>query len=134
MSVAIDNLIKMDVYDLLTGLVGAAMLNRNTTPYVDQIGIRFQQLRDENTRLRRELEDFRDHGLRADLHPTYDLNNSHGFWHEYIAQIDESVRNRAKDALDGGKRKEKREAGQTVDDPPPVELFLQEYFTPNEEA
>lgn len=31
-------------------------------------------------------------------------------------------------------RKEKREAGQTVDDPPPVELFLQEYFTPNEEA
>jgi hypothetical protein len=56
MSEAIDKLIKMDLYDLLTGLVGAAMLDRNTAPYIDQIGNRFESLRDEYVKLFRLAE------------------------------------------------------------------------------
>lgn len=45
------------------------------------------------------LEDVRDNGLRFDLNPTYNPNEAHAFFHDYMRRMDRSIRERAKDAL-----------------------------------
>lgn len=50
------------------------------------------------------LQDIADHGLRFDLNPTHKIDtrdSSEMFWHAYAKRMDDSIRERAKDALGG---------------------------------
>lgn len=67
----------------------------------------FDALQQRCDRLRGVLEDFVEHGLRADLNPTHDLRKPEEFWHSYIRQIEESVRQRAEAALATGQEPRK---------------------------
>lgn len=61
------------------------------------------RMREENERLRATLEDFAKHGTRFDMTPTHIVASEavERFWHEYIQRIDDSVSERAHQALKG---------------------------------
>lgn len=54
--------------------------------------------------IRKFVEDLKNHGLRFDLNPTHaggDLMKVEVFWHDYVRQMNESVRERAAKVLKG---------------------------------
>jgi len=81
-------------------------------------------------RLTEVLEGFRDHGLRADLHPTImgrGIAEVVAHLYAYIGRLDASVRGRAHDALAGRREKRIEEELQTDSKPPPgPERFIRE--------